>query len=176
MAGSASATLKRAGVRGAGWALLAAALTAGVSYLQVDDPRNCSNKKGDAKTECRAYNKSIEDDKDDILINVLVAAGAALAGRVGGEGLYDVRRQRNNDVDDADVQPGGPGGGGGGGGGRFRDVEVRVDGVWHPGKLRSWQRADGQSEWCGEVEWNPTEDEEQTNRFTEDEIRPSRNA
>lgn len=168
MAGSAGATLKSAGVRGAGWALLAAALTAGVSYLQLDDPRNCSRKTGDARTECKAYNRAIEDDKDQILINVLVAAGAVLAGRGAGEGLYDARRQRNDDVRDGDVQ----GSGSGGVGGRFRNVEVEVDDVWYPGRLRSWDRANDGT-WSGQVTWSPTGDDDQTDRFTEDEIRPA---
>lgn len=104
MAGSPNATLTSALVRSVLVAAATGVIAWGTAFAQIDEPHRCANKPPAAKKECRAFNRSIEDEKQDALITGLLAAAGVIAGRGAVEGALDRRRQVNGDVKPSDVQ------------------------------------------------------------------------
>jgi hypothetical protein len=104
MAGDPRKTLVKAGQRSIGTALLVGVLSGGVGWYFADEPKDCSSKRGDARSECRAYNRDVENDRKEAIGVALGNIFIVLLGRGGVEGLIDYRRQVNGSRTEADVQ------------------------------------------------------------------------
>ena len=53
-----------------------------------------------------------------------------------------------------------------------KEVEVLVDGTWHPGELRSWD-AEDDGGWTAMVTWSAGPAEQRLDRFPADALRPA---
>jgi hypothetical protein len=108
MAGSTSATLKAAGIRGLGVALLTSLATYASLMLQIDDCKR-GGQSSEAKAAYKACQKAKEDQEDDAIWASILAGLTALGVRAGVEGGYDFRRQKSGAAPKAsDVQAGQP--------------------------------------------------------------------
>ena len=61
-------------------------------------------------------------------------------------------------------------------GGVGKDVEVKVDGYWYPGEVRSWDRSSVDGSWSGIVTWHVRPGETRIDRFPAERIRPAADA